>query len=225
MTQNNASSVPSDNDPLNLEETDRQIRISRLRDEINKVTGEEVLFGQSDHCPPEILEKFLEQVLEIERAKETTHLELLAREGIYLRPPDELNDTALHDELWQLIRGLEKLRTFLYRTNHLSDRELYTHLWTDSLRESTFDLKGNPDAGCGIDILGGGSDEDIDLDMKYYADEEERARWLKGFPDYQMPPHEDPPYDRDRFLPRRGWPWDQPHPDGDQCEDEGPSKN
>ena len=205
-----ASSVPNENDPLDLEGIDRQIRIKRLQEEIKKVAGEEALFGQSPDCPPEVVERFLEQVLEIERAQSTTQLELLARQGIHLPPPDELDDAHLHDKLWELIRGLEKQNTFLYHTNHLTDRELYTHLWKVSLREWANDLEGNPNATCGIDILGGCSDEDIDLDMKYYGDDEERARWLKDFPDYQMPLHVDPPYDRDRLLPRRGWPWDPP---------------
>jgi hypothetical protein len=38
--------------------------------------------------------------------------------------------------------------------------------------------------------------------MKYYADEGTRRGWLADFPDDEMPPHEEPPYDRDRFLPR-----------------------
>jgi hypothetical protein len=215
-----ASSAPNENDPLNLEDTDRQIRINRLREEIKELAGDEVVFGKSSDCPPEILEQFLQQVLDVERAQATTHLDLLARQGIRLRPPDELDDAHLHDELWELIRVLEQQRTFIYHTNHLSDRELYTHLWKCSLREWAIDLKGNPDAGCGIDLLSGGSDEDIELDMKHYASEDERARWLKDFPDYQMPPHEDPPYDRDRFLPRRGWPWDAPHPDADKRGDD-----
>jgi len=39
--------------------------------------------------------------------------------------------------------------------------------------------------------------------MKYFADEESRASWLAQFPDYEMPPHQEPPDDRDRHLPQR----------------------
>jgi hypothetical protein len=38
--------------------------------------------------------------------------------------------------------------------------------------------------------------------MKYYADEQWRRRWQEDFPDFTMPDHEDPPYDRDRLLPQ-----------------------
>jgi hypothetical protein len=37
---------------------------------------------------------------------------------------------------------------------------------------------------------------------KFYASEESRQRWLRDFPDEPMPPHEDPPYDRDGNLPQ-----------------------
>jgi len=47
-----------------------------------------------------------------------------------------------------------------------------------------------------------GSDEDTHAWLKYYADEETRARWLNDFPDYDMPAHEDPPYQRDIELPQ-----------------------
>jgi hypothetical protein len=41
--------------------------------------------------------------------------------------------------------------------------------------------------------------------LKYYADEDARRDWLKDFPDYDMPVHENPPYDRDRDLPQAEW--------------------
>jgi|SoiMethySBSTD1v2_1073268.scaffolds.fasta_scaffold534267_1 hypothetical protein len=206
--ENSAAPAPGEHDPLKLEGIDREIRINRLRNELKDLAGEKVCFSHDENCPPEVVEHFLETVLEIERAPSTTHLKLLSRQGIHLPPPDELPDAELHDKLWELIRGLEKQRTFVYHTNHLSDRQLYTHLWKHSLREWAIDLGNHSDGYCGLDLLGAGSDEDIDLDMKHYADEAERARWQESFPDYQMPPHEDPPFDRDRLLPRRGWPWD-----------------
>jgi hypothetical protein len=53
-----------------------------------------------------------------------------------------------------------------------------------------------------VDVLGGCSEEDLILAMRYYADDKERARWRKQFPDFPMPPRESPPYDRDRRLPQ-----------------------
>ena len=38
--------------------------------------------------------------------------------------------------------------------------------------------------------------------MKYFADEASRAEWKADFPELEMPPHEDPPFDRDKDLPK-----------------------
>lgn len=48
-----------------------------------------------------------------------------------------------------------------------------------------------------------GSERDIPAWPKYYADEETRQCWAKDFPNDVVPPHEDPPYDRDRHLPQQ----------------------
>lgn len=61
-----------------------------------------------------------------------------------------------------------------------------------------------PEAGynCTYDLVSSGSDEDTQAWLKYYADEDTRRQWAKDFPDDILPPHEDPPYDRDRHLPQ-----------------------
>lgn len=60
-----------------------------------------------------------------------------------------------------------------------------------------------PGWSCHLDVVGSGSEEDTLLYMRYFADEKSRASWLGSFPDYEMPEHEDPAYDRDRLLPQR----------------------
>ena len=45
-------------------------------------------------------------------------------------------------------------------------------------------------------------EEEVHLSLKHYADEQERARWAKDWPEDEMPAHVDPPYDRDRLLPQ-----------------------
>jgi len=60
----------------------------------------------------------------------------------------------------------------------------------------------NPSFVYGLDVLGSGSDEDMQLYMKYFADNAHRKRWAKEFPDFEMPPHQDPPFDRDKNLPK-----------------------
>jgi hypothetical protein len=94
------------------------------------------------------------------------------------------------------------MMVFLSQTDHLSDRELYTLLWDDTLREPVKDVPLDESSAWHIDLLSGGGEEDTRLYMKYYADEETRRRWLADFPDDEVPSHEEPPYDRDRHLPQ-----------------------
>jgi hypothetical protein len=51
-------------------------------------------------------------------------------------------------------------------------------------------------------LLGGGSEEDNQLYLKYYADDDWRQHWHEDWPDDLIPAHQDPPYDRDRLLPK-----------------------
>jgi hypothetical protein len=95
---------------------------------------------------------------------------------------------------------------YLLHTNHLSDRELYEFL-SDYLTEEVVLFPENPDYAYIIDMIGGvergsGSDENIQTYLKYYADEKARVKWGHDWPGDKIPKHEDPPFDRDCFLPQ-----------------------
>jgi hypothetical protein len=68
----------------------------------------------------------------------------LTRGGLALPPPESLDDMALTAKLWELIGVLAERHVYLYHTDHLSDRELYTELVEEVLWE---DLSGNPCPG------------------------------------------------------------------------------
>jgi hypothetical protein len=188
-------------DPEDLERIDREIRIE-LKHEAEELAGGEMTVHEADDCPPEMAEQFWEHVVAFEKAPWTSHFLQLLDAGVELPDPADLGDEALTAKLWELIDRLAGLRVFLSNTDHLSDRELYTHLWGEALHERIKDVAVDEFSACHLDILGGGSEEDIYLHLKYYADEEWRADWARSFPGYEVPPHEDPPYDRDRHLPR-----------------------
>lgn len=189
-------------DPNELDSIDRAIRINELKEEVKELAGEDMLGWESEQCPPEIAESFWHSVLEYEKAPRTSHFQQLVQAGVELPAPETMSDAQLSAKLSETIHCLADRRVFLAHTNHLSDRELYTHLWVQTLREEIPDLPIVEDSSWHLDILGGCSEEDIQQRMRYYADENQRREWLAHFPDYEMPAHEDPPYDRDRHLPR-----------------------
>jgi hypothetical protein len=51
-------------------------------------------------------------------------------------------------------------------------------------------------------LLSPGSEKQMEVYLRYYADEDERKDWVRDSSDCDLPPHEDPPYNRDRLLPR-----------------------
>jgi hypothetical protein len=173
-----------------------------LREAAKEAAGGEMITWESPDMSPDLAESFWRNVLAYESAEETCHFIQLTEMGLELPAPENLSDEELSAKLWEVINGLAKLNVFLSQTDHLSDRELCGHLWHDSLREITMDLP--PDSGwtCHLDILGGCSSEDLQIYMKYYADEEYREQWRKDWPDEIVPDHVDPLYDRDSKLPK-----------------------
>jgi hypothetical protein len=150
---------------------------------------------------PKEEEEFLEHILFMEGVEEQPLFDALERGGIQLPAPATLDDVQLQAKLWEVINAMALLGQYLSRTDHLSDRELYERLWTEILREPA-SISPNSNAACHIDILGGCSEDDLQLNLKYYADEEERVDWAEQYPHDIIPPHEDPLYDRDRHLPK-----------------------
>lgn len=156
----------------------------------------------SEDCPPEVAAQFRLSVAAYEQAPWTTHFQELSDAGVELPAPETMDVRQLAAKLWEVIDALARMRVFLSQTDHMSDRELYALLWGDTLREPVKDMPRDESSAWHIDFLSGGGEEDTRLYLKYYADEETRRRWLVDFPEDEVPPHEEPPYDRDRQLPR-----------------------
>ncbi|MCI5156877.1 MAG: hypothetical protein D3906_00250 [Candidatus Electrothrix sp. AUS1_2] len=185
------------------DEKDRRARIEKLQRKIEELTGEKPVAFGSGNCSPELKEKFWEYVFAFEEGKHASLFDTLVNGGLLLPAPEELDDRALTEKLWEIIYALAMLGVFLHNTDHLNDRELYADLWQDLLREEYFLQPANRDFACHLDIIGSGSEEDLFLFLKYYADEKERTWWKDEYPQDDFPASEPRPYDRDRLLPKR----------------------
>jgi len=155
--------------------------------------------------------------------------EILARHGYSPSPPGELDDRQLPGRLWELLYAAAARRFYFWSTDHLDDRSLYILLWEQWLDEPTADIPleaetNTTTAICDFDALGMTHEE---IWLRYYADESDHPLWHSSDPDFVFPPHEDPPYDRDRFLPtppapleaHAGW---LPGDDPEQVAEPGP---
>jgi len=156
---------------------------------------------ESEELPPDVREEFWRDLDAFENGPFTTDFERLVTAGIELPDPSSIDDASVEGKLWEVIHALAKLRVFLSCTDHLSDRELYAFLWNVSLREEIPITSSNCKAVWHVDPTSGGSDDTTRHYLRFYADDRWRQQWLKDFPDYDLPAHEDLPFDRDRHLP------------------------
>lgn len=193
--------VPPDR-PNGQHDVDREIRIEKMKRELDEIADGKMICGGFGSLPSEIEEMFLEQVLAFERAELDTNFNRLVQRGIVMPPTAELDDGSLREKLAEIIFELAQMRCFLENTDHLGDRQLHEWLWRIGLREATADLSNLPDGAWHVSPIGACREEDTAIWLKYYADEEDRRRWHHDFPDDPIPEHESPPFDRDRHLPR-----------------------
>ena len=181
------------------DEPDQEERIAKLRQELERLGGNALSL---ESMPADMEEEFLRQVLEYEIAEPTTLFRLLENSGLDIPPPDQLDDDAVTIKLKEIVERMATLGAYLLHTDHLTDRELYVYLFADGLREEAVLFPENPSYAYMIDLTGSGSDADNQIYLKYYADEEHRQQWARDWPDDPLAEHEDPPFDRDRFLPQ-----------------------
>ena len=180
-------------------EPSQEERIAKLRAELEKLGGNTTTLQS---MPADMEEEFLRHVLEYETAEPISLLRLLENSGVEVSAPETLDQNSLTAKLKDVIERMASLGAYLLHTNHLSDRGLYEYLYHDGLREEAVLFPENPSYAYIIDLTGSGSDDDNQIYLKYYADEEHRRQWAEDWPDDPLPPHAEPPFDRDRFLPQ-----------------------
>lgn len=188
-----------------LAKADRAIQRAKLEERVHKLGG---IVGRptggSDDAPEAGL-AFLNHVMAWETGPFSSHAEWLARRGLVFELPEELHGRRLKTELWRLIEALAMARVFLYRTNHLSDAELYTRLWHEVLDGDAPDFARTPDDACHWDFAdySTGNKADESVWLRFYASEKERREWLRDFPDTRPTPRQRAPFRRDHRLPQR----------------------
>jgi len=181
------------------DEPSQEERINKLRAELEKLGGNT---STLESMPADMEEEFLRHVLEYETAEQISLLRLLENAGLEVPAPETLDDDALKIKLKEIIDRMASVGAYVLHTNHLSDRDLYDYLYHDALREETVLFPENPSYAYMIDLTGSGGEDDNATYLKYYADEEYRRQWAHDWPNDPMPEHEEPPFDRDRFLPQ-----------------------
>lgn len=181
------------------DEPNQEKRIARLREELEKLGGSSMSF---EAMPADMEEEFLRHVLEYETAEPISLFRMLENSGLEIPAAGELSGPELTEKLKEIVERMASLGAYLLHTNHLSDRELYEYLYDDGLREEAVLFPENPSYAYMIDLTGSGGDEDNQVYLKYYADEERRRQWAADWPEDRIPEHEHPPFDRDRHLPQ-----------------------
>ncbi len=180
----------------------REAGIQQLKQQAAELSGSEMISMEGETYSPEVEEQFWEQVVSFAQTKRVLLLEVLVKAGIAVPSPDELDEGQLPAKLWEVIDGLWLQGMYLEHTDHLSDRELYVELWSETLKEEAVLPAEDSGFAYHLDLIGSGSAADTLIYLKYYASASERQEWAAECPEEVMPAHEQPPYDRDRHLPR-----------------------
>jgi hypothetical protein len=109
----------------------------------------------------------------------TPYLELERRN---CPPPaiEGMSDADVNRELTNLIWNLADLQIFISDIDHLDDRAAYAVL-LDFCDEPNMFFPGSKTSACHWSPIGSGSEEENEIYLQYYADEDTRARWLTDY--------------------------------------------
>src|ERR1051326_5383556 len=162
---------------------DIETRIDTLKAQAAELSGGRMTTGAISPISSEIEERFWKEIIAFETAPDVEPFALLPERGLSLPAPDSLGDVALHAKLWEVIEAMADIGMVLEFTDHLSDRELYTQLWSHTLRDP---IPLTPDDG-GTWHMDMSYGDDARAYLKYYADEEARREWAAKWPDVDMP--------------------------------------
>lgn len=178
----------ADFDPLGLAKVDREIAAAKADDDESPFDSPEPTSEAELH--------------QMEPEQWISPAQQLTAKNIPLLPPVELTDETLTPILWELLHNLSLQGFYVLHTDHFSDRELYAELWERGLRDPCHLPGRNPRGGCFHDFLGSWGDEQIQLWLRYYATDDERAKHAQKYPKGKIPPKEKPSSHRDWRLPK-----------------------
>ncbi|UCF38645.1 MAG: hypothetical protein JSU96_07360 [Acidobacteriota bacterium] len=187
-----------------LEVLSQAERIERLRSRADELADGKMINWTAEDAPPDMMEQFWRNVVRAEEEEQGV-VPKKVLPPLNFPNPAELTDEEVHRALWNAINELAERRFFLEQTDHLSDRELLEKICTEDTREWSTEVVPQNSA-IHWDMLGGWSEEDIELYLRFYADDLTRSDWAWEWPDDEMPEKEEPPYQRDDRLPKPyGW--------------------
>jgi len=178
-------------EPSKAEQVEQLMRNARLRDELEPLYDESIGCVNAGLMTTDTENEFLESMLAWERAPMLPIRDWF-EPRLQLPAPEQVHLGELRRVLTHVINRLFEKNIVLDFTNHLTDRELYTLIYRDIL--PTYEKK--------IDRRGGflhwdcaNTGDDPETWLRYYACEEERQMWVDET-DGELPPQENPPYDR-----------------------------
>lgn len=144
----------------------------------------------------------------IEGEEQTTLYFELEKRGWEPDHSGDLSDEEISQALTNLLWSLKDLGHYIEDADHLSDRELYAEL-LDYCDQPTVCFPYSEDSGIHWSPIGGWSEDDIQIWLRYYASPEDRLRHSVDYPKDPVPPSEPIPYPRP-WIPKRAFSFEEP---------------